>query len=193
VKNLFAAGNITGSGGSRGFTWGCLIADHVKELVKDIKQESFGTEQLKQIEETRTWTFAPLGRTVEYPVNPLELEDYVRNTNYNFIGIHRNKPRMERAIELLKFAREGAVPSLTASNPHELMRAIEVRDIIEISQFHAQSALMRNESRLVPIHYREDYPNMDPAWDDMVVTIKKVAGEVKYGREHLNPELEEEK
>jgi succinate dehydrogenase/fumarate reductase flavoprotein subunit len=38
VKNLFAAGNVTGNGGSHGFTWGCLIADHVTQLVKDQKQ-----------------------------------------------------------------------------------------------------------------------------------------------------------
>jgi succinate dehydrogenase/fumarate reductase flavoprotein subunit len=177
-----------GGGGSMGFTWGCLIADHVKELVKDIKQEPFGAEQLKQVEETRTWTLAPLKRKVEYPVNSLELEDYIRSTNYNFVGLHRVKARLERAIELLKFAKEGTIPLLTARNPHELMRAIEVQHIVEISQFHAQSALLRTESRLIPIHYREDYPELDPDWDDMVVTIRKTtAGEIKYAREHLNP------
>lgn len=188
VKNLFAAGTVAGAsgGGSHGFTWSCLIADHVKELVKDQKQGTFGNEQLQQIEETRKWVFAPLGRKLEYTVDPLELEDYVRNVNYNFVGLHRIKPRLERAIELLKFAQKGAVPLLAAGNPHELMRAIEVQQIIEISQFHAQSALMRNESRLVPIHYRDDYPDMDPNWDDMVVTIRKIVDEITYEREHLN-------
>jgi hypothetical protein len=188
VKNLFAAGAVAGSsgGGSQGFTWGCLIADYVGELVGSQKQETFDVEQLKQVAETRTWVFSPLGRKSAYRVSPLELEDWVRNTNYNFIGIHRIKPRLERAIELLKFAKESAVPLLTAGNPHELMRAIEVQHVIEISQFHAQSALTRNESRLMPMHYRDDYPETDPEWDDMVVTIRKIAGEISYAREHLN-------
>jgi succinate dehydrogenase/fumarate reductase flavoprotein subunit len=188
VKNLFAGGNVIGSGGggSAGLTWGCLIADHVTELIPNIKQEKFGPEQLQQVEATKKWAFAPLERKSEYTVNPLELENYVRNVNYNYVGIHRTKSRMERALELLERAKNGAAPMLAARNPHELMRAIEVQRIIEISQLHTQSALMRTESRLIPIHYRDDYPDLDPAWDDIVVTAKKIAGKVQYKKEHLN-------
>jgi len=93
---------------------------------------------------------------------------------------------MERALELIRFAKEGAVPRLAASNPHELMRAIEVQQIIEISELHAQSSLLRNESRLIPIHYREDYPEQDNNWDNKIVTAKKVAGGIKYEIEDLN-------
>ena len=53
---------------------------------------------------------------------------------------------------------------------------------------HAQSALIRTESRLLPMHYRDDYPNEDPSWDDIVVTVQKVAGKAKYNKEHLNKE-----
>ncbi|HHT47452.1 MAG TPA: FAD-binding protein [Firmicutes bacterium] len=186
VKNLFAAGNVTGNGGSHGFTWGCLIADHVTQLVKDQKQLAIDSEQLKQIEETRNRVFSPLNRNTEYKVNPLELEDYIRQVNYNFIGIHKVKSKIERAIELIRFAREGAVPLLVASNPHELMRAIEVQNIIEISELHAQSSLLRTESRLVPVHYREDYPELDPKWDNKIVTVKKIDNEIKYDIEDLN-------
>jgi succinate dehydrogenase/fumarate reductase flavoprotein subunit len=191
VKNLFSGGSVSGGGsaGSHGFTWACLIADHVTELVKDQKEETFGSEQLKQIEETRKKVLSPLGQKSEYKVNPLELEDYVRNVNYNYVGIHRVKAKLDRAIELLRFANTEATPLLAASNPHELMRVIEVQDIIRISELHAQSALMRNESRMVPAHYRVDYPEMDPDWDDMIVTAKKTSGdEIKYEREKLNKE-----
>jgi succinate dehydrogenase/fumarate reductase flavoprotein subunit len=130
--------------------------------------------------------FSPLNRNTEYKVNPLELEDYIRQVNYNFIGIHKVKSKIERAIELIRFAREGAVPLLVASNPHELMRAIEVQNIIEISELHAQSSLLRTESRLVPVHYREDYPELDPKWDNKIVTVKKIDNEIKYDIEDLN-------
>ncbi|HVN97713.1 MAG TPA: FAD-binding protein [Syntrophorhabdaceae bacterium] len=190
VKNLFAGGTVSGGGsaGSHGFTWACLIADHVTELVKCEKLESFGPEQLRQVELTRKAVLSPLSQRSEYRVNPLELEDYVRNVNYNYVGIKRVKAKMDRAIELLRFAYQGAVPLLYAGNPHELMRALEVKDIIQISELHAQFALRRTESRMVPAHYRDDYPEMDPAWDDMVVTAQKIAGEIKYDRERLNKE-----
>jgi succinate dehydrogenase/fumarate reductase flavoprotein subunit len=186
IKNLFAAGNITGSGSTRGFTWACLIADHVCQLIQSLKREAIGSDQVKQIEETRQWVFAPLGRKTEYyEVNPLELEDYIRQVNYQYVGIHKVKSRLERALELIRLAKEGAVPLLVANNPHELMRAIEVQNIIEISEIHAQSSLMREESRLIPIHYREDYPELDPKWDGKVVTARKIAGEMKYSLENL--------
>ena len=186
VRNLFAGGNVTGNGGSPGFTWACLIADHISQLVPDLNQATIDSEQLKQIAETRKWVFAPLKRDTHYKVNPLELEDYIRNVNYNYVGIHKVKPKMERALELIRFAKEGAVPQLAADNPHELMRAIEVQQIIEISELHAQSSLLRNESRVIPIHYRDDYPEMDSNWDNKIVTAIKVAGGIKYDIEDLN-------
>ena len=188
VKNLFAAGNISGAtgGGSGGLTWGCLIADHVVELVPNLKQTAFGPEQLQQVEETKKWAFAPLTQRSEYAVNPLELENYVRNVNLNYVGIHRVASRMERALELLKRAKVGAAPMLAARNPHELMRAIEVQRIIDVSEVHARSALMRNESRLSPIHYRDDYPAMDPAWDNITVTVQKIGGKIEYKKQELN-------
>ena len=72
-----------------------------------------------------------------------------------------------------------------ANNVHELMRAIEVQNIIELSELHAQSSLMREESRLIPVHYREDYPELDPRWDGQIITATKAAGEIKYNIESL--------
>ncbi|MGB9886420.1 MAG: FAD-binding protein [Moorellales bacterium] len=186
VKNLFAAGNVVGAGGSFGFTWACLIADHVLDRVPGQVLAPIEAEQREQVERTRNRVYAALGRQVNYPVNPLELEHYVRWVNYNYVGLHKTKPRMERALELIRLAREEAVPLLVATNPHELMRALEVEDIIDLSELHVQSSLLRTESRLVPIHYREDYPELDPQWDNKVITVKKVGGEFKYAVEDLN-------
>ena len=189
VKNLFAAGGVTGVSGSAGFTWACLIADHVTELVKDVEQAKIDGEQLKQIEETRQCIFAPLGRKSEYAVDPMELEHYVKHINMNYVGVHKVTSKMERGLELIKRAKEGAVPMLVADNPHELMRAIEVQHIIEISELHVQSSIIRDESRIVPVHFRLEYPNPDPKWDNMIVTAKRIDGEPVFEVEKLNKEL----
>lgn len=186
VKNMFAAGYNTGNGSSRGFTWGCIIADRVTELIKDQKLAGIDSEQLKQVEETKRWVFSPLNNETEYKVNPVELEDYIREINYNYVGLYKKKGKLERAVELIRCAAQGAVPNLAASNPHELMRAIEVQQIIGISAMHAESSLLRTESRLLPVHYREDYPETDPDWDNKVVTVTKAAGEIKYEVEKIN-------
>ena len=188
VKNLFAAGTATGNDGSPGFTWGCLIADHVAELVQGKAQANVDADLLQQVEATRDWVFAPLNRSSHYSVNPLELEDYVKNINHNYVGINKYTAKMQRGLELLKRARDGAVPLLTASNPHELMRAIEVQQIIDVSEVHTQSSIIRDESRLIPVHYRVEYPELDHKWDNKVITVHKDAGEYKYEIEKLNKE-----
>ena len=187
VKNLFAAGLCTGNSGSPGFTWGCLIADHVMQLVKGKAQAKEDGELLKQVEGTRQWVFAPLNRKADYTVNPVELEDYVKGINHNYVGLYKYTSKMKRGIDLLRRAREGCVPLLTASNPHELMRAIEVQQIIDLSEVHAESSLMRDESRMGQVHYRVEYPEMnDEKWYGKVVTVKKENGKKIYDIEDLN-------
>ena len=189
VKNLFAAGYCTGSGGSNGFTWGCLIADHVAERVKGKAHAKVDADQLKQIEETKNWVFAPLNRSSDYTVNALELEDYIKHLNMNYVGLMKNTAKIKRGQELLQRAKDGAAPLLTASNPHELMRAIEVQHIFDISEVYMQSSLMRDESRLGQCHYRLEFPDLDHKWDNMMVTVHKDAGVNKYQIEKINKDM----
>jgi len=99
----------------------------------------------------------------------------------NYIGVHKIEPRLKRAAEIMRVAKERFAPALTASDPHELMRALEVQDIIELSELHAQFSLLRTESRDVPSHYRIDYPEPDDAhWKNALIAVENVAGEAKY-------------
>jgi len=189
IKNLFAAGGVTGVSGSAGFTWACLVADHVQELIDGKELPKIDGDQLQQVEDTREWVFAPLGRNSDYIVNPLELEDYVKHINHNYVGVHKYTSKMQRGLELIKRAKDGAVPLLAANSPHELMRAIEVQQILEISELHIQSSLIRDESRIVPVHYRIEYPDLDPKWENMIITVTEVAGDKKYEIEKLNKDL----
>ena len=186
VKNLFAAGANTGTG--TGFTWACLIADDVTERVKGKDFAKIDGEQLRQIEDTKKWAYAPLGRKSEFAVDSLELESYVRNVNHNYVGMQKYTSKMKRGLELLRRAKDGAVPLLTANNPHELMRAIEVQQIMEVSEAHILSSIERDESRIIPNHFRIEYPNQDPKWDNLIVTVSKENGEQKIGVQKLNEE-----
>ncbi|MEM0488171.1 MAG: FAD-binding protein [Candidatus Bathyarchaeia archaeon] len=186
VRNLFVAGDAAGRGGSFGLTWGCLIADEVCKRMKDMDFLPFGAEEKEQIARQKARVFAPLGRRLKYEVHPLELEHYVRWVNMHYVGIYRNEGKLKRALELIERAKE-AILYLVARNPHELMRCLEVQDIIELSEMHATCALIRTESRLEPVHYREDFPRQDPSWDGVVITIKREKdGKTIYAREKLD-------
>jgi succinate dehydrogenase/fumarate reductase flavoprotein subunit len=187
VKNLHTAGSsssATGSSGSKAVVWGLIVGDHMREIIPDMKSPEYDREQLEQIKTEKERVMAPLNN--KDGVVPLELEDYVRNVNMNYINIKKVEPKMKRALEIFKMAKEKAVPVLSAKNPHELMRAIEVQDIIDISEIHAQASLERKESRMTPCHYRVDYPQQDDAtWAGKIITVQKVKGESTYTPEVL--------
>ena len=187
VKNLFTAGDCAGhTAGCRALTWGWIVGDHVADLIKDIDQPSFGSDQLNQVKASKERVFLPLNRQVSYKVNPLELEDYVRNINQEFVGVHKIAPRLKYAVDQMRWLKKAAVPALSATSYHELMRVLEVQDIIELSEMHAQTSLMRDESRMPPIHNRDDYPEQDAKWDNFTIAARKVDGKIIYDKEPVN-------
>jgi succinate dehydrogenase/fumarate reductase flavoprotein subunit len=190
IKNLFTAGDTSsGAGGDSPIggapsatAWGYTVGAHVGEILKDIKKPSFGAEQLTQAEKDKARALAPLGRK---GVDPLQLENHVRKINNNYVGLYRTESRLQKARELFVQAKERFVPALGVENPHELMRAIEVQDIIDVSEMHAFSALTRKESRMIPGHFRVDYPEQDDAnWQKSVV-LQHIDGEMKVTLEKM--------
>jgi succinate dehydrogenase/fumarate reductase flavoprotein subunit len=187
IKNLFAAGSTacaTGSSGSKAVVWGYMVGEYVRKLTAGMSTPLFEADQIQQVERERKRVFAPIENKGN--ADALELEHYIRVTNDNYIGIRKIAPRLNRAAEIMRTARERAIPVLGASNYHELMRCLEVRDIIDLSEVHALSALTRTESRMLPSHYRLDYPQMDDkTWGNMIVTVQNVDGETRYAREKM--------
>jgi len=84
----------------------------------------------------------------------------------------------------MRIVEEKFAPSLKARDPHELMRVLEVQDIIKLSELHARCSLLRTESRDLPSHYRIDFPKQDDEhWKNTIVTVENVNGEAKLGIE----------
>jgi succinate dehydrogenase/fumarate reductase flavoprotein subunit len=187
IRNLFAAGDCAGhTAGSRALVWGYIVGRHVSETINTGERGPFGDEQVQHVAQVKERTLAPLGRKVRNGLNPLELEDYIRSGIIaNYVGMYKRKAKMERALQLLTRVREEAVPLLVADSPHELMRAVEVQDIIDVAELHIQSSLLRTESRVAPMHYRDDYPEQDSSWDRIIITARRVAGVTEYLKEDV--------
>jgi succinate dehydrogenase/fumarate reductase flavoprotein subunit len=62
---------------------------------------------------------------------------------------------------------------LTASNPHELMRAMEVHAIRDCAEMAARASLYRTESRWGLYHNRADYPERNDSEWFVHVQLKK--------------------
>jgi succinate dehydrogenase/fumarate reductase flavoprotein subunit len=77
------------------------------------------------------------------------------------IGIVRSADGLRAALARAETIRERA-QALPAVGQGDLIARVEICDLCTVAVACAESALMRRESRAA--HYREDFPELDPAW-----------------------------
>ena len=132
--------------------------------------------QLKEIEEI---TLAPLNR--EEGLSPIDLEEKVRSIMTAYAYISKSGGMLEYGLKLLREVREKWWPKVKAENPHELMRAAEVRNIMMVAKIHMAASLFRTESVPYGRHFlhRIDCPTQHPTWYRQRVVIKNEDGEMK--------------
>ncbi|MFF9621651.1 fumarate reductase/succinate dehydrogenase flavoprotein subunit [Streptomyces griseosporeus] len=99
------------------------------------------------------------------PENPYTLHQELQQTMNDLVGIIRRAPEMEQALEKLAElrvrARRAGVEGHRQFNPGWHL-ALDLRNMLLVSECVARSALERTESR--GGHTREDFPSMDRAW-----------------------------
>jgi succinate dehydrogenase/fumarate reductase flavoprotein subunit len=132
-----------------------------------------------QLEET---TLAPLNRKEGIP--PQELEERVRGVMTKYAYISKSGGMLEHGLRLLREIREIWWPRVKAGDPHELMRAAEVRNIMTVAEVHMAASLFRTESVPYGRHFlhRIDYPAQHPAWYRQRVVVRNEDGEMRVFR-----------
>ena len=130
-------------------------------------------QQLSTIENS---TLAPLNR--KDGVSPKELEEKVRSTLTRYGNVVKSEGLLRHGLAILKELRERVVPNLSAKNPHELMRSVEAKNILDVAEMHMAAALYRTET--VPFgrhfHHRLDHPTQDPAWHRQRIVVRNEGG-----------------
>jgi succinate dehydrogenase / fumarate reductase flavoprotein subunit len=122
-----------------------------------------------QLREAERELEAPFGRDAtngtEGGEHPYRLRDELQDTMQKFVGIFRTQADLELALERIAALRERAghvrVVGGRAYNPGWHL-VFELRNLIEVSEAIARSALQRTESR--GAHSRLDFPEPDAAW-----------------------------
>jgi succinate dehydrogenase / fumarate reductase flavoprotein subunit len=116
--------------------------------------------QLRQAERELEEPFGPGGGE-----DPYRLREELQDTMQNLVGIFREQADLETALERIASIRERAVRARVsgsrAYNPGWHL-VFELRNLIDVSEAIARSALQRTESR--GAHSRLDYPDPDPGW-----------------------------
>lgn len=157
----------------------------------------------EKIQEEKDRLYAPL--YVKEGMEWRELNKAISKAMQNYCGGVKNDMLLEQGLLLLESYEKEFVPMLSCKNPHELMRAHEVMDILTVSKMIIQACLLRKSSSIPLCFERSDYPEIDPKENDCflvisqkdgVVSSRKVPkdyyGDVKIEYERYNQDYKEE-
>ena len=90
----------------------------------------------------------------------------------------------------LEIIRRRALEHLCCSSAHELVRALEAFDILELARLILLSAQARTETR--GLHRRADYPFTNPLLHQTFVSVRREDGEDRLSIRPINPPPAEE-
>lgn len=172
VPGLFAAGEVGGGvhganrlGGNsiaEGQVFGRRAAISAATYAQNKDKESLPSDTI-HAEMQRITSF--LTRTDG--VSPVEVEQKLKQTMWDYVGIFRDEIRMLHAQQIVDDLAQQAHHMKTRTSVLErnrdLQDCLEIQNMILTAQAVITAALQRTESR--GAHSRTDYPDIDPAWE----------------------------
>lgn len=140
-----------------------------------------------EIQRLKEKTMAPLFH--KDGTDPLELECSVRYINDHYVGMHISEGKLNEGLRRLSSLKREFLDDMSANDPHELMRCIEARNILELSELHLLACRERRESR--GNFLRADYPERNPENDNHISICHMVDGKPAIELRRA-PELKQE-
>jgi succinate dehydrogenase/fumarate reductase flavoprotein subunit len=158
VTGLYAAGDMASVPHNYmlgAFTYGSICA---RSALDYIAQNGSGRIDDGAVASERNRVLAPLSRP--NGIQPHLLEYKLRRHVNDYLQPPKSAHRLERGLDYFVRASE-EVAQLGATDPHDLMRALECSFIRDCAEMAARASLFREESRWGLYHYRQDFPEMD--------------------------------
>jgi len=98
----------------------------------------------------------------------------------------KNEEQIQLGLKWLEEMREAEATQLSATNPHELTRAIEVLSILDVGELIMHASKARKASSASMGFMRSDYPqNEPPEWNKWLV-LKQAEGQVNVREMPIN-------
>lgn len=164
LQGLYAIGDCAASLGSVSFATssGLLVGDSIHTCVKETGDPVLNEDQ---VESQKKAAMAPLD--VKDGAEPLEFESAIRHICERYISNYKSEGKLLEGLRRLGTLRRVWLPKLTANNPHHLMRCLETRNILDLTEVHIHACLERKETRAEFI--RLDYPEEDKSLGNKVI------------------------
>jgi succinate dehydrogenase/fumarate reductase flavoprotein subunit len=90
---------------------------------------------------------------------PENVRDEIKSLMFDHVGILRDGKGLATALEALKRIKKDVLPRVFARDMRQLKEAVELKNMVLVSEMVTRAALFRTESR--GDHYRRDFPKKD--------------------------------
>jgi succinate dehydrogenase / fumarate reductase, flavoprotein subunit len=172
AAGLHGANRLGGNSLSDLLVFGQRAGAHAAQFAK--KAGAVRIEEAQADEAARV-ALAPFQREgVDDGAGPYRIQRELQDTMQDLVGIVRREGEMLRALESIAKLRERAdrvrVAGNRAFNPG-WHTALELRNLLTVSEAVTRSALERKESR--GAHFRDDHPGKDPAAGKFNVVVRR--------------------
>jgi succinate dehydrogenase / fumarate reductase flavoprotein subunit len=180
VPGLFAAGECAAGINGANRLGGNSLSDLLvfgkragEYAAKFAQEHKAGAIDAPQAEEAARRAVEPFDRG-PHGEGPYQVQYALQEMMQDLVGIVRNEPEMRRALDGLESLRERArrigVGGHREYNPG-WHAALDLHNLLTVSEAITRSAIERRESR--GGHFREDYPDKDPAFGAVNIIVRK--------------------
>jgi succinate dehydrogenase / fumarate reductase flavoprotein subunit len=198
IKGLFAAGECAAGMHGANRLGGNSLSDLVvfgriagKYAVQYAKTRERVPLDDAEIEAAEREALAPFNRA-EGP-NPFLLHEDLKDAMQTFVGIIRSEVDLKKGLEHVERLKDAVARVKVDGNRHynaAWHQAIDMRNMLIVSEAMARAALSRKESR--GAHAREDFPETDKGHFSKVSVVVRKAGSGMQIEEVALPNLPEE-
>lgn len=177
VENLyatgFAAGNINGHSSSAA-VFGMIAAEQA--ALKNDSISFLPVEQHPLAEEKKAF-YQKILKRGETGAHWREANGTLQSIMKDYAGYEgRSDSMLTAGLNYIRQLQKAAGAQMGAENAHELMRVLEVLDMIDFAEPVFLTCRNRKESR--DLHHRADYPGENEALKNVYQTIEKINGTV---------------
>jgi fumarate reductase (CoM/CoB) subunit A len=178
LKGLFAAGEVTGGIHGANRLGGNALADlqvfgyiaghSAASYALESSQGKIHDEQITQIHRKAISSLQPK----QDGIRPSQIRHKIEEIMWNKVGIIRTKEKLIQA--LMEIQRLKLTPIQVANQnttfAYEQLEALQLRNMLSVSEIIINAALLRKESR--GAHFREDFPETNPSWRKNIIISK---------------------
>lgn len=178
LEGLFAAGDQLFASDCVGHAaaTGHYAGRHAVDYIIEVPEPRIDPQQVAA-EKNRVYSLVNRDNGIGWK----EFNIHITRIMQNYCGEIKSDVLLNTGLRLLKDMEKNEASMLYARNPHELVRTLEVLNILINAELILHSCLARKASSKHLHFIRSDYPEMDPPEWHKFITIKLGDNKVKVG------------